>query len=86
MLAILGVALAFNIIVIIYKLKHKQTLGGVVDLCALSAVALIFSGSFNALVVGTIGSAIVSIYLYVDPPHFSKSDNLLGTLKKALNL
>jgi hypothetical protein len=34
-------------------------------------VMILFSGSYSALVVGTIASALVSIFLFFSPPKFT---------------
>jgi len=85
----LGVALAFNLIIIIWKFKHSQVFGAVIDASLLTLVAVVFSGSFDALTVGTIGSAIVSLYLLVDPPKFTQSSGtsaILDSVKRVLNI
>lgn len=68
LIAIVGVAVAFNILIIIWKLKRpKRRLDGIVDGILLVLVAVLFSGSTELLIIGTIGSAIVSIYLLISP-------------------
>lgn len=70
---IIGVAVAFNIIIIKVKLEKDRILDGVLDMLFLATVTTVFSGSYGALVVGTIASAIFSIYLLVSPPKLGKS-------------
>lgn len=64
---IMGIALAFNILVVMWKLRHDRVLDGIIDGSLLVLVAIIFSGSTAALIIGTIGSALVSIYLLISP-------------------
>lgn len=70
---IIGLAAAFNIIVIKIKLERGRIFDGILDAAFLGTVTMVFSGSYGALVVGTIASAIFSIYLLVSPPKFSSS-------------
>jgi predicted branched-subunit amino acid permease len=69
---ILGVALivALNIIIVLWKFKRGRTLDGMIDSLLLFAVAYLFSISTNALIIGSIGSFIVSLYLLISPPKF----------------
>jgi len=93
-LSIIGIAVAFNIIIIMWKFKHNRIMNAIIDASALMAVAVIFGGSFNALVVGTIGSSIVSIYLLIiDKPTKKKNklvkfdiSNTIQSIKRTLNL
>jgi len=61
-------AVALNIIIILIKLERKRHTDALIDSALLVAVAYVFMSSFNALVVGTFASLIVSIYLYIKPP------------------
>lgn len=64
---IIGVALAFNIIVILLKFKFNRKQDALIDAVLLTLVTIVFSGSEKALIIGTIGSALVSIYLLISP-------------------
>jgi predicted MFS family arabinose efflux permease len=66
--AIIGLAVAFNFLVILFKLQRKRYLDGTLDVAIFATIMFLFSGSFGGLVVGTIASAAVSIYLLVSPP------------------
>jgi len=61
---VLGLALAFNTIIIIYKFKNDRVFDALLDAGILATIASIFGGSTQSLTVGTIGSAVVSIYLF----------------------
>lgn len=69
---IIGVAAAFNMIIIKIKLEKSRYFDAILDSSFLATVTYVFSGSYGALVVGTIASAIFSIYLLVFPPKFGK--------------
>lgn len=71
---IIGIAVFFNIAVIKWKFDRERYADAFVDFGCLIVVALLFSGSYAALVVGTIASALVSIYLFFSPPKLPKWD------------
>ena len=62
-LILVGLAVAFNILVIIAKFNRGRTEDAMIDISLLVLVAYFFSGSYNALVVGTVASATISIAL-----------------------
>lgn len=65
---IIGVAVAFNFLVIKYKFEKKRYADGTLDLLLLATISFLFAGSFGGLVVATVASAIISILLYFFPP------------------
>ena len=65
---VIGVAVFFNIVVIKWKYDKARYADALLDFVCLVAVSILFSGSYAALVVGSIASALVSIYLLVSPP------------------
>jgi hypothetical protein len=67
-LAIIGVVVAFNFLVIYAKLNHKRYLDAGLDFTLLAVLSILFGGSYAGLVVATIASAIISLYLLVKPP------------------
>lgn len=67
-LVLVGLAVAANIIIILWKFNNKRVKNAVLDTALLIAVGLTFAGSYSGLVVGTIGSFIVSLYLLLIPP------------------
>lgn len=69
---LVGVAVFFNIAFIKWKFDRKRYADATLDLILLVLVAILFSGSYAALVVGSIASALVSLYLYVSPPKLSR--------------
>lgn len=66
-LILIGLAVSFNFLVILKKYKNHRWFNATVDMLLLGVICIVFSGSFNALVVGTIGSAVISIYLWFSP-------------------
>lgn len=67
---IIGVAVFFNIAFLKWKFDRERYGDATLDLILLVLVALLFSGSYGALVVGTIASALVSLFLFFSPPRF----------------
>ena len=66
-LFIIGVAVALNLLIVIWKFQASKYIDAAIDGSLLILVALVFSGSPAALIIGTIGSLIVSIYLIFKP-------------------
>ena len=67
-LLIIGIATAFILMVIKYKVEKERYLDAILDLFTLSILSFIFMGTYDGLVVSTIASAIISVYLYFVPP------------------
>ncbi len=70
---IIGVMVGFNLLIVIWKLTHKRVFDGLIDAGLLIAVTTVFSGGLGTLIIGTIGSAITSLYLLIVNPFKSKS-------------
>lgn len=71
-LFIIGFVVAANVIFILFKLSKDRYSDALLDLALLVTITIIFGGSYASLVVGTIASLIISIYLYANPPDLSK--------------
>lgn len=67
-LAVIGVVVAFNFLVIYAKLSVKRFLDAGLDFTLLAILSVLFGGSYAGLVVATIASALISLYLLVKPP------------------
>ena len=67
-LLIIGIATAFILMVIKYKVEKERYLDAILDVFTLSILSFIFMGTYDGLVVSTIASAIISVYLYFVPP------------------
>lgn len=68
---ILGLALAFNLLVIKEKYQRGRTEDATLDFALLAVITYFFSGSYGALVIGTIASAFISVWLFFNPPKFA---------------
>lgn len=64
---LIGIAVAFNFIVIIRKYRLGRYFDSFLDTAILAIICFLFSGTFSALTTGTIASMFVSIYLYFNP-------------------
>jgi hypothetical protein len=68
---VIGIAVFFNIAFIKWKFDAERYADAVVDVTLLVGVMWLFSGSYGALVIGTLASALVSIFLFFSPPKFT---------------
>lgn len=69
---LIGLAVAFNFCVIIRKYRLHRYFDALLDLTILAIICVLFSGTFSALVTGTIASMFVSFYLYFNPVTFKE--------------
>ena len=81
---VIGLAVAFNCIIIKEKFQRGRTEDGTFDLILLVVITLVFSGTYGALVVGTIASAFISIYFMASPPTFFTNLRIGDRLKQKL--
>ena len=69
---IIGIAVAFNMLIIKYKFEKSRFADAFLDFLLLVVLSFLFMGSYAGLVVSTVASAIISIYLYFVPPKLPK--------------
>ncbi len=67
-LLLIGIAVAFNFLTIKVKLERGRYADAILDGSLLAILSFLFGGSYDGLVVSTIASAIISVYLYKYPP------------------
>ena len=79
---IIGLAVAFNMLIIKVKLERKRYEDALFDGLCLTLVTVVFSGSYGGLVVGAVASAIVSLYLLASPPTFFSNLRVTDKLKE----
>jgi len=72
---VIGLVVAVNIIIIKMKFERKRIEDAIFDSLLLIIVTFVFSGSYAGLVVGTIASMFISIYLMASPPKFFSGTN-----------
>ena len=68
--AVIGIATAFNFIVILFKFKRHRYEDACFDLGIFTVISYMFAGTISGMSVGMVASAIVSIWLWFDPPKF----------------
>ena len=69
---LIGIVTAINIIIVKMKFERRRWEDATLDLTLLVIITLVFGGSYAGLVVGTVASMVISIYLYASPPTFTK--------------
>ena len=65
---IIGIATAFNFLIIKWKVEHVRYADATLDVVTLTILSFLFSGSYSGLVVATVASAVISLYLLAFPP------------------
>lgn len=75
-LILLGLMVSCNFIVLIRKYRLRRYADATLDMSLLAILCFLFSGSFNALIVGSFASLFISIYLYFKPIYiFGPNEN-----------
>ena len=74
LILIAGLATAFNIIIIISKLRNKKWLDAAIDVTAFILISTIFIGTLTGMSIGMVASAMLSVYLLAFP---FKGDSIL---------
>ena len=64
---VMGIALSSNILVILWKLEHRNKTEALLDAGLLALVMYIAGGTLTGMLVGTIASVVVSVYLLLNP-------------------
>jgi len=70
---LIALATAFNAIIIKWKFEHKRYEDVFLDILTLTILASLFSGSMGGMIIATMSSAFVSLYLLISPPKFTTS-------------
>lgn len=65
---IIGIAVAFNILIIKVKFERGRFADVTLDFGTLVLLSWLFSGSYGGLVVTTLASVVISFYLLRYPP------------------
>lgn len=67
-LILVAIAVVMNVVFIKWKYSKGRYADATLDLALMLGIMFLFHGSFSALAVGTIASAMISIYLFFSPP------------------
>ena len=70
-----GIATFFNVAMIMHKFQKGDNANALIDFGVLAGVMYIFKGSFSALAVGVIASALFSVYLLFKPLDTTKFED-----------
>lgn len=73
MYIVMGIAAAFNVLVIWWKATNARVLDSLLDGGILIVLSWVFGGTLGGMLVATVSSAIVSLYFLAVPPKFSWS-------------
>ena len=66
---IMGLATAFNILVIFRKIELKRHQDAFFDAALLIMLSLVFGGTLGGMMVATVASAVISIYFLFNEPN-----------------
>ena len=67
LLSTMGICTALNFIIIIAKYRRERYTDATLDLGLLGVICFLFSSGINALCIGMIASAFISMYLWFKP-------------------
>ena len=67
LLTTMGICTFFNFVIIISKYRKKRYADATLDMSMLAVICFLFSSGINALCIGMIASAGISIYLWFKP-------------------
>lgn len=67
LLMAMGICTFFNFVIIISKFRRKRYADATLDMSLLAVISFLFSTGINALCIGMIASAGISIYLWFRP-------------------
>ena len=72
--AIVGIATAFNFAILKWKFEHDRILDMSLDIGVLVAVSWLFSGSAVGIAIAMVASMLMSLFLLVFPPKFGEDE------------
>lgn len=67
LLSAMGICTALNFIIIIAKYRRERYMDATLDFGLLGIICFLFSSGVNALCIGMIASAFISMYLWFKP-------------------
>ena len=71
---IMGLAAAFNVLIILKKIRLKRYEDAIIDAGILALLSWVFGGTLGGMMIATVASAVVSLSLLVTPPMFNFDD------------
>lgn len=82
---ILGIATAFNFIVIKLKFERGRLADATLDLITILLLAGMFGGTVTGMMIAMIASVIISLYLFYNPPKLITDSKFKRILKDKYN-
>lgn len=70
-LLIMGIATAFDFLILKWKFEHRRYADFSLDLFLLLVIIELFHGSLSGMVIGMIAQVIISFYLLIFPPRWT---------------
>lgn len=71
LILLIGVATAFNIIILMIKFKAERYIDGLLDLALLIILAKMAGDTITGLATAMVASMVISLYLLAFPPKFA---------------
>jgi len=79
---IIGIAASFNMLIIYFKLEKKRIVDAALDASLLFLLTMMFNQSTEGMVVATIASAIISLFLMIKNPKLPINMETLNKIDK----
>jgi len=70
-LLFIGMATAFALLILKIKLEQGRYADVILDFMMMSVLSMFLGHTLGGMVIAIIASTIISIYLWIFPPHFS---------------
>ena len=74
MIIVMGFFMAANLMVIKWKYEHDRSADASMDLGLLVVLGWLLSDTISGLAMGTVASAVISMYLLISPPKIDWDD------------
>lgn len=74
MIIVMGFFMAANLMVIKWKFENNREGDGALDLTLLIVLGWLLSDTISGLAMGTVASAVISMYLLISPPNIKWDD------------
>jgi hypothetical protein len=71
-LLIMGVITAFDFLILKWKFEHQRYADFAMDLGLLLVIINLFHGSISGMIIGMVAQVIISFYLLISPPNFTR--------------
>lgn len=67
---VISLAVACNVLSVVWKMRHNRVEDGVLDVVVFIAISSLFTGTISGMTVAVVVSAVISIYSLLFPPRF----------------